>query len=163
MSAVAPYRNPLDVLWRGVPTPFRAEVQLARRCVAVETNDPALLAQFPVGIVSTENAVQTRESGFLWRIVRDEEAPGAVEPCVAFAEGPLTFVAMGSSLTVAVDHERNELIAFVGGVISPAEFAATALPLFEKLTLGGRGSLNLAARHEAGHIVASEDADYKNA
>jgi hypothetical protein len=163
MSAVAPYRNPLDVLWRGVPTPFRAEVQLARRCVAVETNDPALLAQFPVGTVSTENAAQTRESDFLWRIVRDEEAPGTVEPCVAFAEGPLTFVAMGSSLTVAVDHERNELIAFVGRMISHTEFAATALPLFEKLTLGGRGSLDPAAHHKAGHLAASQDADYKNA
>jgi hypothetical protein len=75
----------------------------------------------------------------------------------------LSFVAMGSSLAVAVDHERNELIAFVGGAISPAEFAATALPLFEKMTLGEQGSLQPAGHQNPPHAISSNDAGHKNA
>jgi hypothetical protein len=159
VSAVAPYRNPLDVLWRAVPTPFRAEMRLAGRRIAVESNDPAILVLLP----TPPDAAPSGESDFLWRVVRDAEASGALEPGVAFDDGPLSLVTMGSALTIAVDHERNELLAFVGASVPLTIFSALALPLFEKMTLGSIASMGSGALSIATSAGASSFAGHENA
>jgi len=159
VSAVAPYRNPLDVLWRAVPTPFRAEMRLAGRRIAIETNDSALLAVLP----APPDGAPTGESDFLWRVVRDEEASGAIGPGVAFDDGPLSLITTGSALTIAVDRERNELLAFVGVSVSLTIFSALALPLFEKMTLGSIASMGSGALSIATPDGTSNSAGHENA
>lgn len=129
---VASYRNPLDVLWRGVPMPFKAGVRVAQLCVSVESNDSELLA-----VISRPAAspLGSRQSNFLWRIVRDEETPGTLEPAVTLKRDELAFATMGAAVIVAVDNEKKELLAFVGCCVDEATFRGTVFPRFERMTL----------------------------
>jgi len=150
-------------LWRSVPTPFRAEVRLLDLRITVETNDTALLTQLADARIAADGAADLSESDFLWRIVRDGEAPGGLEPVVALEEEPLHVVTMGSSLMVAADRERKELLAFIGGAISPGQFASLALPLFGRLTLGECNFVGPSVHREAADAIESQDVGHKDA
>lgn len=151
MSAevIAPYRNPLDVLWRGVPTPLKAEVRLAEVGVSVESNDPALLAALSRTATSV---VAPSESNFCWRIVRDEEAPGIVGPPVTIRNGALTVATMSAAVIFAVDSDRRELLAFIGGSVDVQAFEEIVFPIFEKMTMDAFG---MDARSCAGRNVSA--------
>lgn len=132
VSEVAPYRNPLDVLWRGVPVLFRADVRLAGVNVSVESNDSELLA-LVTGFAAVSK--DPSESNFLWRIVRDTESLGAIEPAVMIEREELAFATMSAAVVVGVDRERKELLAFVGVNVDESAFKETVFPLFERMTL----------------------------
>lgn len=153
---IAPYRNPLDVLWRGVPTPYKADVRVAQMCISVECNDPALL-----GCISRRSAssVAQGKSKFLWRIVRDDEAPGEIEPAISLKNGPVTFAAMSAALTVGVDSDRKELLAFVGGSVDTKGFNETVFPMFEKMTLDAVATQADAETSRAAPAFANQHED----
>jgi hypothetical protein len=135
-SRVAPYSDPLDVLWRCVPTPYRAVVHLAAVRVIVESNDP----QVPEAVAArADHPAERGQSSFLWKIVRDVEAPGPIEPTRLFQRGELRFANMGAALTVAVDRDRRELLSFISGDVDERIFRESALPLFVRLMLDAVG------------------------
>jgi len=133
---MAPYRNPLDVLRRGVPTPYKAEVRIAEVGVSAESNDPAVLATLARTATSV---VESGESKFCWRIVRDDEAPGTIEPPVTIRTGALTVATMSGAVIVAVDSDRRELLAFIGPSVDARAFEEIAFPLFRSMMLDAFG------------------------
>jgi hypothetical protein len=154
---MAPYRNPLDVLRRGVPTPYNAEVRIAEVSVSVESNDPAVLAT--LGRTAT-SVVESSESKFCWRIVRDDEAPGTIEPPVTIRSGALTVSTMSAAVIVAVDSDRRELLAFIGPSVDARAFEEIAFPLFRSMMLDafGMDADSGAVRNASAILERHEDA-----
>ncbi len=132
ISRIEPYDDPLDVLWRHVPTPFQAMVFLDQFPVLVESNDPQ--------ITSLVTDMTGGKSGqavppFLWRIVRDVDSLGSVQPALVLTHGDLTFANMGAAMTVGVDRARRELLVYVGAAVGKQTLKESVLPLLIRLTL----------------------------
>lgn len=153
---IVPHRDPLDLLWRFVPTPYASRICVGSMTVRIESNDPTLLA-----ILHEITGGQTRkaECTFLWRIVRDAEVRAGTGPPTIITDGDLTFVNMRPALLASVDREHRELLGFVGTGVSNRELKDSVAPLLGQLTLDareGRGplrnaSVELAATQGNGH------------
>lgn len=132
---IVPHRDPLDLLWRFVPTPYASRICVGTMTVRVESNDPGLLA-----ILCETAGGQTRraECEFLWRIVRDAEVPAGTGPSTIFTDGDLTFVSMGPAFIASVDRGHSELLGFVGTGVSDRELEDSVAPLLGQLTLDAR-------------------------
>jgi hypothetical protein len=127
---------PPDPLRRFVPTPLRAVFDVDQTRVVVQTNDFSLLPELPLSTISEEDDNRR----FEWKIVRDYDAPGTLEKSVSVASEKLTTVTMGPACLVAVDHERHELIGFIGAEVDVIAFRHVLLPLFYRLTATTSGA-----------------------
>jgi hypothetical protein len=126
------YSDPLDLLWRFVPTPHVSAFHVGDFRVCVESNYPAIL-----GLLDQTQCREpvVNDCTFLWRIIRDSAVAGGTAPPAILADGDLTFVNMGPAFLVAVDRQRKELLGFVGTGVSNSEFEETVVPLLVRLTL----------------------------
>jgi hypothetical protein len=109
-----PYHNdPLDLLRRFVPTPLKAVYRIGSVHVIVRTNDITLLPAFPLGAdLDVEGKPILK-----WKLIRDVDSPGFLEEPVFLNAGVLTIVGMGTACLLALDHERRELLGFIGADI----------------------------------------------
>jgi hypothetical protein len=153
---VAPYRNPLDMLWRCVPTPHVAEVQVAECAIRVESNDPDLLALVPK---FTGSVAGPRQSTFLWRIVRNIEASVDLGETLILEQEELIFVTMGGALAMAVDRGRGELLGFVGPCANDSMLKETIFPLSLRLTLECFGRQEDSGAGLAASLIAKGNED----
>jgi hypothetical protein len=124
------YQDPLDLLHRFIPTPFRTRFRVGETTVRVETNDFSLLPELPL---ETEfNLFSSLD--ILWRVVRDFDAPGHLEEPLQLVSGPLTIVSMGTGCLLGADRERGELFAFIGASVDPRTFHDSLVPLLCRMS-----------------------------
>jgi hypothetical protein len=104
------YDDPLDVLRRFVPTPFRAVYRIGSHRVTVQTNDIALFPGLPLKV----DTPLPGEDNFEWKLIRDSDVSGLLAPPVVLNCGVLTIIEMGTACVIAFDHERKQLLGFIG-------------------------------------------------
>ena len=123
------YRDPLDVLRRFVPAPFKTIHRIASHRVIVQTNDIALFPAFPLeaDILPGENDVE-------WKLIRDLDAPGLLAPPVFLHCGVLTIVEMGNACFLGFDRERRELLGFIGADVDTRTHQEFLVPFFCRIT-----------------------------
>jgi hypothetical protein len=132
----ANYQDPLDLLRRFIPTPYRTRFRLAATSFVVETNDFSLLPELPL---------ETEFDAFLpsklaWKLVRDPDAHGLLQEPLQLISGQLTVVAMGTACLIGVDRERRELLGFIGAGVDPRTFQESLVPLLCRLSLEAIGT-----------------------
>lgn len=154
-NAVACDRHP-DFLKRFVPTPFRASPHAGTMALDVATNDAACLRAIEAMAQARGPAMCNR---FLWKVIRDEDARGALSEPMILHDGMSALINMGPGCIAAVDAERRELLAFTGADVNEVVLSETILPLFARFTRlavhGGLDQLNIPA-HESQVAVANE-------
>ena len=128
--------DPLDPLRRFTPTPLRTRFRLGTARVTVQTNDFKLLPTFPL---------DTRTDGaggheLEWKIIRDQDAPGLLQEPLLLSSEELTIAVMGPACLLGVDHERGELLCFVGAEVDARTFQEVLVPYFCRLTREVSGS-----------------------
>jgi len=124
------YRDPLDLLRRFVPTPLKARYRVGSLPVIVETNDFSLLPTFPLETDSENAGAPTLE----WKLIRDADAQDAVESPKILKTPSLTLIEMGPSCLIGIDHERRELLGFIGANVDAGTYREFILPLLCQVT-----------------------------
>jgi hypothetical protein len=126
----ATYQAPPDLLRRFVPTPLRTRFRIGTATVMVETNDFALLPALPLECGSPELVPSKLE----WKLVRDPDAHGLLRETALLSWGQVTVAAMGAACVLGVDHERGELLCFIGADVDTRTFQEFLVPLFCRLS-----------------------------
>lgn len=124
------YQDPLDALRRFIPTPLRTRFHVGDARITVETNDFTLLPALPLDTASADLA----EPDIEWKLVRDLDAPGLLEEPLVLTSGSLTVVGMGTACLLGVDHERRELLCFIGVDVDGGTFQEFLVPYLCRLT-----------------------------
>jgi hypothetical protein len=124
------YADPLDLLRRFVPTPLRTRFRVGCIAVRVETNDFSLLPAIPLDSASEDFG----PDAFKWRLVRDSDVPGVLQEPLVLLAGKLTIVAMGPPCLLALDHQRRELVCFIGADVDAKPFQEFLVPFLCRLS-----------------------------
>jgi hypothetical protein len=132
----ADQQDPLDPLRRFTPTPLRTRFRLGATRVTVQTNDFKLLPTFPLDTAMNGPGARELE----WKIVRDQDAPGLLQEPLVLSSEELTIAVMGPACLVGVDHERGELLCFIGADVDARTFQEVLVPYFCRLTKEASGS-----------------------
>jgi hypothetical protein len=131
----APYADPFDLLRRFLPTPFKAMYRSGLLRTTVHTNDSSLFPSMPFGWPPD---VQGR-CDWEWKLLRDAASTGALEPALCFSTPELTIVTMGNAFLLGVDHERQEVLGFIGADVDAQTHQDVLVPLICRIAY--RGSL----------------------
>ena len=124
------YRDPLDLLRRFVPTPLKARYRFGTCQVVVQTNDFALLPALPLETSLAETGGLVLE----WKLIRDADSHGPLEAPTILKSQSLTILQMGPPCLVAMDHERRELLGFIGADIDAHTYREFLLPILSRIT-----------------------------
>jgi hypothetical protein len=127
------YQDPLDALRRFVPTPVTTRLRVGLATLIVTTNDLALIPALPAQTVSGKMIKRILD----WKLVRDDDVHGNLQEPLQLCSWPLTVVTMGTACLLGVDHERGELLCFIGADIDAQTFQDVLVPLFCKLSING--------------------------
>ena len=125
------YNDPLDLLRRFVQTPLRTRFRAGRIAVLVHTNDFSLLPTLPLEPASGNFDPCT----FNWKLVRDSDVRGALREPLVLLTGELTIVTMGPPCLLALDHERRELVCFIGVEVDAKSFQGFLVPFLCRLSV----------------------------
>jgi hypothetical protein len=128
--------DPLDPLRRFTPTPLRTRFRLGPTRVTVQTNDFKLLPIFPLDTGMDGPGARDLE----WKIIRDHDAPGLLQEPLVLNSEELTIAIMGPACLLGVDHERGELVCFIGAEVDARTFQEVLVPYFCRLTKEVSGS-----------------------
>jgi hypothetical protein len=104
--------------------------------VVVETNDFTLLPGLPLDEAGADRADGT----FEWKLVRDTEAVGPLAEPVSLTSGTLTMVYMGAACLLGLDHERRELLGFIGLEVGASTFQEYLLPILCRMSTEALGA-----------------------
>jgi hypothetical protein len=124
------HNDPLDLLRRFVPTPLKAVYRIDSVSVIVRTNDITLLPAFPLGADLHIDGAQILE----WKLIRDTDSFGLLEEPVFLNSGALTIVEMGVACLLALDHERRELLGFIGADVDARTHQEFLVPFLCRMT-----------------------------
>jgi hypothetical protein len=124
------HNDPLDLLRRFLPTPLKAVYRIGSVQVVVRTNDITLLPAFPLGADLDMGGAQNLE----WKLVRDVDSSGLLDEPVFLNSGVLTIVEMGTACLLALDHERRELLGFIGADIDARTHQEFLVPFLCRMT-----------------------------
>jgi hypothetical protein len=124
------YADPLDVLRRFIPTPLKAVYRIGSVRVMVETNDFTLLPVLPMETETNDAGEGTLE----WKLVRDPDARGLLDSPVFLSSGSLTVVEMGTACLLGLDHERRELLGFLGHDVDTRTYQEFLVPFLCRMT-----------------------------
>lgn len=122
------YTDPLDLLRRFVPTPLRTRFRLGAIAVRVDTNDFSLLPTLPLESANGSDACSVH-----WRLVRDSDVSGVLQEPMVLLTGELTIVTMGRACLLALDHQRRELVCFIGADVDTKVFQEFLVPYLCRL------------------------------
>lgn len=124
------HTDPLDLLRRFVATPLKAVYRIGTQRVTVQTNDITLLPLFPLDA----DILLPGDRHVEWKLIRDLDAPGLLDPPVFLNCGALTIVEMGSPCFLGLDHERGELLGFIGGDVDARTYQEFLVPFLCQMT-----------------------------
>ena len=126
----AAYADPLDILRRFAPAPLKAMYRIGSSRAVVQTNDFHLLPALPLDVNFRVPGEQSQE----WKLIRDPDTPGPLEAARFLICGPLTVVEMGPACLLALDHERREVVGFIGADVDARTYQEFLVPLLCRLT-----------------------------
>jgi hypothetical protein len=124
------YADPLDLLRRFVPTPFKAVYRINSLLVAVQTNDIALLPAMPLETTTPA----ARGTYLAWKLIRDPDTPGLLAPPTVLNCGALTVAEMGTACLIAFDREQKHLLAFIGADVDGRTHQDFLIPFLCRMT-----------------------------
>jgi hypothetical protein len=124
------YAEPPDLLRRFVPTSINAVYRVGGVRVVVQTNDFTLLPALPLA----QDHVRAEEQNVVWTLIRDADSHGLPEPPLFLKSGRLTVVMMGTACLIGLDHEKRELVGFIGADIGPGTHQESLVPLLCQMT-----------------------------
>jgi hypothetical protein len=122
--------DPLDLLRRFTPTPLKATYRVGSVRVNVQTNDFSLLPTLP----SRPDVGGSDDFHLEWRLVRDTDSSGLLETPTFLTAGVLTVVEMGPACLLGLDHERGELLGFIGADIDARTHQDFLVPFLCRMT-----------------------------
>ena len=122
--------DPLDLLRRFIPTPLKATYRIGPVQVTVQTNDFSLLPTLP----SQPDPGIGNDCNLEWKLVRDTDSSGLLETPTFLTAGALTVVEMGPGCLLGLDHERRELLGFIGVDIDARTHHDFLVPLLCRMT-----------------------------
>jgi len=126
---LAAYTDPLDILRRFVPTPLKAMYRIGPSLVVVQTNDFHLLPALPLEVNSGVPGEQARE----WKVIRDLDTHGQPGTAKFLTSRSLTVVEMGPACLLGLDHERGEVVGFIGADVGTCTYQEFVVPLLCQL------------------------------
>lgn len=126
----AQYADPLDLLRRFIPTPWKAVYGIGMVRVGLQTNDITLLPTLPL----TADLEVPRGQSVEWRLVRDWDSPAPLEAPIFLSCGALTIVSMGPACLLGIDHEKREIVGFIGTAVDARTHQEVLIPLLLQLT-----------------------------
>lgn len=132
-SEPATKTDPTDLLRRFLPASFEGVYEIDRVRVTVQTNDLTLMPTLPLMDARGALHQPTR----LWRLIRDDDSRGSLDIPRTFRSGPVTFVEMGSACFFGLDHERREILGFIGVRIDARTYQDLIVPLLCRMTCEG--------------------------
>jgi len=147
-----PHLDPRDLLRRFVPTPLKAFYRLGAVHLKIETNDLGLVPTLMLGV---DDHARSR-CEWDWKIARDPDAPGPLLAPRILRTEALSLVEMGIACLIGVDHERRELLAFVGRDIDSSTYQQFLLPFFCRLIMEP-SALHQEAEYVLGGTAGSDD------
>jgi hypothetical protein len=116
-----------DLLRRFVSTPHHATVLRDGTRIAVETNDPELIAA--MRRVAVSHSGDQARSTLSMKVVRDADAPCDGTQVTVLRSWPLLTLLAGTGTVLSFDCERGEILGFVAADVDPQHFAGTLLPI----------------------------------
>jgi hypothetical protein len=125
------YRDPVDLLQRFAPTPFKVSVPIGFASVLLETNDLSFVASMPPPGAAAFDATP---ASCLWKLVRDVDAPQRLTEATIVMAGNLVVYSMGPACIIAADRERREVLAFIGTEADARIFREAIFPALCRLT-----------------------------
>lgn len=129
-SELPPTIDPMDLLRRFIPTPFKGVYDIDTVRVTVQTNDLTLMPALRL----TEGEGVLQQPSLDWKLIRDEDSGGVLDVPRTFTSGPVTFVEMGSACFFGLDHERREILGFIGTRIDARTYQDFVVPLLCRMT-----------------------------
>jgi hypothetical protein len=155
--SLPPNVDPLDLLRRSVLTPLKAFYRMGAVHLRIETNDLGLVPTLMLGADDHASAGWEWE----WKIVRDPDAPGPLLAPRFLQTEVLSLVEMGIGCLIGVDHERRELLAFVGRDVDSPTYQHVLVPFFCQLITErsgiGQSAIDQEARAIVGEAAVSHD------
>jgi hypothetical protein len=144
------YSDPLDLLRRFIQTPMKATYRVDGARLGVETNDCTLLPELPL------DADLAGPCALEWKLIRDADSPGSLEPPLFLNSATLTIVAMGTACLLGLDHERRKLFGFIGADIDALTFQKYLVPFLCRMTkdalTGDPISCFVSWSHDSAHV-----------
>ena len=125
----AAYTDPLDILRRFAPAPLKAMYRIGSSRVVVQTNDFHLLPALPLEVNFGVSGEQVQE----WKLIRDSDTPGPLGATRLLVCGLLTVVEMGPACLLGMDHERREVVGFIGADVDARTYQEFLVPLLCRL------------------------------
>jgi hypothetical protein len=96
----------------------------------VQTNDFTLLPALPLEANPNIPAEQTLE----WKLIRDMDSSGDLESPTLMTSAAVTVVVMGTGCLLGLDHERRELLGFIGRSIDARTHQEFIVPFLCRMT-----------------------------
>jgi hypothetical protein len=119
--------NVPDLLQRFATAPHRAQVVIGTIEIAVQSNDPDVIAAIQRACISGGSE---RYSTFLaMKVIRDRSAPHDGSNLTVLSVGPLTTLLVGTGSVLTLDCERCEILGFLAPPVSADRFVNELLPL----------------------------------
>jgi hypothetical protein len=122
--------DPMDLLRRFIPTPFQGVYEIDSVRVTVQTNDLTLMP----AVRSIVGEYGLKPPTLEWKLIRDEDSGGVLDVPRTFTSGVVTFVEMGSACFFGLDHERREILGFIGTRIDARTYQDFVVPLLCRMT-----------------------------
>lgn len=122
--------DPMDLLRRFIPTPFKAVYEIDTIRVTVQSNDLTLMP--PLRLTEREGVSQ--QPTLDWKLIRDEYSGAVLDPPRTFISGPVAFVEMGSACFFGLDRKRGEILGFIGTRIDARTYQDFVVPLLCRMT-----------------------------
>lgn len=124
-----------DLLKRFIPTPFQGTIRVHQANVRVKSNDITVIATMKDLFRPAPARISLAPHSFLWKLVYDKDAPSDLRGLTVIACGPTRAASFGPACLVGVDHERNELIGFLGVAGNDCAFRQIIVPVLTDLTI----------------------------
>jgi hypothetical protein len=119
-----------DLLRRFISTPVKAKYRVGGLRIMVQTNDFTLLPALPFDPDHDGPGEQSLE----WTLIRDADSRGLLKPALFLKSETLTVVLLGTACMVGLDHERREVLGFIGADIDVRAHQEFLVPLLCQMT-----------------------------
>jgi hypothetical protein len=127
---------PPDLLRRFVSAPHASRHRVHDSYVCLETNDVEIAMAMRASFNSPPE--HDRFPSFLWKLIRDDEAPCGGQEVTILSSGTMSTVFIGPGTVICIDHQRREVLGFLSASISTQEFVSTVMPIILRLSVGPR-------------------------